>query len=63
MVILADLRRELADILRACGAGFSVFALFYGWDGQTFTVIALEHTAQDLPSRLASVVSKPREPN
>lgn len=50
---------ELADILRASVPGFSVFALFYRWDGQTLTVITLEHTAQDLPSRLASLVSKP----
>jgi plasmid stabilization system protein ParE len=47
----------LADILRAPVPGFPVFALFYRWDGQTLTVITLEHTAQDLPSRLADVVS------
>jgi plasmid stabilization system protein ParE len=51
---------ELADILRASVPGFSVFALFYRWDGETLTVITLEHTAQDLPSRLASMVSNPR---
>lgn len=51
---------ELADILRALVPGFSVFALFYRWDGQTLTVITLEHTAQDLPARLASIVSRPR---
>ena len=53
---------ELADILRASLPGFSVFALFYRGDGQTLTVITLEHTAQDLPSRLASIVSAPRSP-
>jgi plasmid stabilization system protein ParE len=50
---------DLADILRAAVPGFSVFALFYRWDGQTFTVITLEHTAQDLPARLAGMVSAP----
>lgn len=53
---------DLADILRASVPGFSVFALFYRWDGQTLTVITLEHTAQDLPSRLASIVSNPKQP-
>src|SRR5205823_1694326 len=48
---------ELADILRAAVPGFSVFALFYRWDGQILTVITLEHTAQDLPSRLAGILS------
>lgn len=51
---------ELADILRTSVPGFSVFALFYRWDGETLTVITLEHTAQDLPSRLASIVSIPK---
>lgn len=51
---------ELADILRASVPGSSVFALFYRWNGETLTVITLEHTAQDLPSRLASIVSNPR---
>ena len=51
---------ELADILRASVPGFSVFALFYRWDGQTLTVITVEHTAQDLPSRVASILSNPR---
>src|SRR5258707_13562132 len=46
---------DLADILRIAVSGFSVFALFYRWDGQTLTVITLEHTAQDLPSRLAGI--------
>ena len=53
---------ELADILRLSVPGFSVFSLFYPWDGQTLTVITLEHTAQDLPSRLASIVSHSRQP-
>jgi GGDEF domain-containing protein len=48
---------ELADILRVAVRGFTVFALFYRWDGETFTVITLEHTAQDLPSRLANALS------
>ena len=50
---------DLADILRVAVPGFSVFALFYRWDGQTLTVITLEHTAQDLPSRLAGILSAP----
>ncbi len=50
---------DLADILRARVPEFSVFSLFYRWDGQTLTVITLEHTAQDLPSRLASIVVNP----
>ena len=55
--------RELADILRASVPGFLIFALFYRWDGETLTVITLEHTAQDLPSRLASMVSNPSRPS
>jgi len=51
---------ELADILRAPVPGFSVFALFYRWDGETLTVITLEHTAQHLPSKLAAILSKPK---
>jgi plasmid stabilization system protein ParE len=51
---------ELVGILRASVPGFSVFAIFYRWDGQTLTVITLEHTAQDLPARLANVVSRPK---
>ena len=54
---------DLADILRASVPGFPVFALFYRWDGQTLTIITLEHTAQDLPSRLASIVSTPGKPS
>lgn len=50
---------ELSDILRTAIPGFPVFALFYRWDGQTLTVITLEHTAQDLPIRLASLLSTP----
>jgi plasmid stabilization system protein ParE len=53
---------DLVDILRAAVPGFPVFALFYRWDGQTLTIITLEHTAQDLPSRLASIVSTPGRP-
>src|SRR6266853_5416139 len=51
---------DLADILRVAVPGFPVFALYYRWDGQTLTVITLEHTAQDLPSRLAGVLSTAR---
>ena len=50
---------ELSDILRISVPGFAVFALFYRWDGQTLTVITLEHTAQDLPSRVADILSAP----
>jgi plasmid stabilization system protein ParE len=50
---------DLAGILRASVPGFSVFAVFYRWDGKTLTILTLEHTAQDLPSRLATVVSNP----
>ena len=50
---------DLADILRIAVPGFPVFALFYRWDGQTLTVITLEHTAQDLPSRLAGLLTAP----
>jgi len=48
---------DLADILRVAVPGFSVFAIFYRWDGQTLTVITLEHTAQELPSRLAGLLA------
>lgn len=51
---------DLSDVLRASVPGFSVFALFYRWDGQTITLITVEHTAQDLPARLARLVAKPR---
>ncbi len=50
---------ELADILRVSVPGFPVFALFYRWDGRTLTVITVEHTAQDLPPRLAGILSAP----
>jgi plasmid stabilization system protein ParE len=50
---------DLADILRVAVPGFPVFAVFYRWDGQTLSVITLEHTAQDLPSRLAGMLSAP----
>ena len=55
--------REMADILRASVPGYSVFSIFYRWDGETLTILTLEHTAQDLPSRLASMVSNPRLPS
>jgi plasmid stabilization system protein ParE len=48
---------DLTDILRVSVPGFSIFAVFYRWDGQTLTLITLEHTAQDLPSRLAGILS------
>jgi len=48
---------DLADILRIAVPQFSVFALFYRWDGETLTVITLEHAAQDLPSRLAGILA------
>jgi plasmid stabilization system protein ParE len=47
---------DLADIFRMALPGFRVFALFYRWDGLTLTVITLEHTAQDLPPRLARLL-------
>jgi plasmid stabilization system protein ParE len=50
---------DLMDILRASVPGFGIFAIFYRWDGQKLTIITLEHTAQDLPSRLAVIVSTP----
>jgi len=50
---------ELADILRVAVPGFPVFSVFYRWDGLTLTVITLEHGAQDLPSRLATILSRP----
>jgi hypothetical protein len=50
---------DLTDILRVAVPGFPVFALFYRWNGETLTVITLEHTAQDLPARLAGIVSAP----
>jgi plasmid stabilization system protein ParE len=48
---------DLRDVLRVAVPGFSVFALFYRWTGQTLTVITIEHTAQDLPARLAAIIS------
>ena len=50
---------ELADILRVAVPGFPVFSVFYRWDGLMLTVITLEHGAQDLPSRLATILSRP----
>jgi plasmid stabilization system protein ParE len=49
--------RDLADILRVSVPGFAVFALFYRWDGRTLTIVTLEHTAQNLPARLAVLLS------
>ena len=48
---------DLADILRMGVSGFPVFAIFYRWDGQTLAIITIEHTSQDLPARLASILS------
>jgi plasmid stabilization system protein ParE len=50
---------DLAAILRVAVPGFPVFALFYKWDGLAVTVITVEHTAQDLPSRLAGLLPRP----
>jgi ParE toxin of type II toxin-antitoxin system, parDE len=51
---------DLANILRVPVPDFGVFALFYRWDGHTLTVITLEHTSQDLPSRIAAILSHPK---
>jgi len=51
---------DLTDILRASVPGFPIFALFYRWDGKVLKIITLEHTAQDLPARLASIISAPK---
>jgi plasmid stabilization system protein ParE len=48
---------DLTDILSVAIPGFPIFALFYRWDGQTLTVITVEHTAQNLPPRLAAILS------
>src|SRR5579872_3324228 len=50
---------DLTDVLRVALPNFQIFAVFYRWDGKTLTVITLEHTAQDLPARLAAVLSTP----
>jgi hypothetical protein len=50
---------DLTDVLRVALPKFQIFAVFYRWDGKTLTVITLEHTAQDLPARLAAVLSTP----
>jgi plasmid stabilization system protein ParE len=50
---------DLADILRVPVPGFPVFVIFHRWDGKTLTVITLEHAAQNLPSRLAAILSNP----
>lgn len=49
---------DLADVLRVAVPSFSTFAVFYRWDDQTLTIITVEHTAQDLPSRLANILSR-----
>lgn len=49
---------DLADILRVPLPRFPIFALFYRWDGEILTIITLEHAAQDLPSRLAGILSR-----
>jgi plasmid stabilization system protein ParE len=49
--------QDLADILRVPVPGFPIFAVFYRWDGENLTIITLEHSAQDLPSRLAGILS------
>lgn len=51
---------DLSDILRVAVPNFTVFAVFYRWDGQTLTIITLEHTAQDLPARLAAILIDPK---
>jgi plasmid stabilization system protein ParE len=48
---------DVADILRVAVPGLPVFALLYRWDERTLTVITLEHAAQNLPSRLAVILS------
>ena len=48
---------DLADVLRANLPGFPVFAIFYRWNGRTLTIISVEHAAQDLPSRVATILS------
>jgi plasmid stabilization system protein ParE len=50
---------DLADVLRVSVPEFPIFALFYRWNGQTLTVITIEHAAQNLPARLAAVLFAP----
>lgn len=50
---------ELADILRMSVPGFTVFALFYRYDGEVIRLITVEHTAQDLPARMAAILLQP----
>jgi ParE toxin of type II toxin-antitoxin system, parDE len=47
---------DLGDILRANLPGFPLFGLFYRWNGQTLAAITLEHTAQNLPAKLAGIL-------
>lgn len=49
---------DLADILRTSVPGFPIFSIFYRSERQTLTLITVEHTAQDLPARLASILAK-----
>lgn len=50
---------DLTDVLRVALPNFQILAVFYRWDGKALTVITLENTAQDLPARLAAVLSTP----
>jgi plasmid stabilization system protein ParE len=50
---------NLTDVLRVALPHFPIFAVFYRWDGKFLTVITLEHTAQDLPARVAALLSAP----
>ncbi|MGZ8898640.1 MAG: type II toxin-antitoxin system RelE/ParE family toxin [Limisphaerales bacterium] len=48
---------ELTDIQRMSVPGFPVFSVFYRWSEDAVTLITIEHSKQDLPSRLASIVT------
>jgi hypothetical protein len=48
---------ELVDIVRRSVPGFSVFSVFYRWNDDSVTLITIEHSKQDLPSRLAKLVT------
>ena len=50
---------DLADVFRSSVRGFPLFAIFYRWNADTVTIISVEHTSQDLPARLAKVLSTP----
>ena len=45
------------DVLRVSVNGFRTFAVFFRWKGEVLTIISLEHTAQDLPARLAGILA------